>query len=247
VTEDMHTLAGAYALDALTELERAGFARHVDDCPACAAEVAELTETAARLGAATPMSPPPGLRQAVLTRITRVRQVRDTPPTRAARGDAAQRWRARSLIAAAAAVVALAGVGVVWTVEEQRVGDARSQYSAAQAEQQRIDAILGAGDVSVHTATTAGGGRITVAVSASQNDGVVVLANMPAPPSGKAYQLWLIHGSAPTNAGVMAAGARSGTTLLTGVDGADQLGVTVEPTGGSQTPTLPTVAGVSLT
>jgi anti-sigma-K factor RskA len=68
---------------------------------------------------------------------------------------------------------------------------------------------------------------------------------MPAPPTGKAYQLWLIHGTAPTSAGVMAAGANSGTALLPAINGADALGVTLEPAGGSLTPTLPTVAGVS--
>ena len=48
---EVHTLSGAYALDALTEIERAGFARHLAECAVCATEVAEFRETAARLGA----------------------------------------------------------------------------------------------------------------------------------------------------------------------------------------------------
>jgi len=48
---DVHALAGAYALDALTELERAAFGRHVADCESCTVEVAELSETATRLAA----------------------------------------------------------------------------------------------------------------------------------------------------------------------------------------------------
>ena len=72
---ELHTLAGAYALDALTEIERAGFARHMAECAACATEAAELTETAARMGAATALTPPPGLRGAVLAEISRTRQV----------------------------------------------------------------------------------------------------------------------------------------------------------------------------
>ena len=244
--EDSHTLAGAYALDALTEVERAGFARHVAGCAACATEVAELTETAARLGAATAQTPPPGLRAAVLEQISRTRQVSDAQPTRAARSDVAQRWRRRSLTAAAAAVVAVAGLGTVWAVEENRLGQARDQVAAQQAQQERVNAVLTAGDVRVHTTTTSSGGRLTVAVSPSQNEGVVVMSDMPAPPPGKAYQLWLIQGSSPTSAGVMAAGARGGTALLDRPGGADQLGVTIEPAGGSAIPTQPTVAGVPL-
>lgn len=243
---ELHTLAGAYALDALTEIERAGFARHVAECAACAAEVAELTETAARLGAATPQAPPPALKAAVLTEIARTRQVRDSPTAPTAPSDAAQRWRRRSLVAAAAAILAVAGLGTVWGVEEHRLGDARAQVTAAQTEQGRVNAILAAPDLQVHTTTTTSGGRLTVAISPSHNDGVVLMSGMPVPPTGKAYQLWLIRGTAPTSAGVLAAGARSGTALLPAIDGADSLGVTVEPAGGSVTPTLPTVAGVSL-
>ena len=47
MTVDIHTLAGAYALDALNDLERAAFARHMTECEACAQEVAEYLETTA--------------------------------------------------------------------------------------------------------------------------------------------------------------------------------------------------------
>ena len=141
----------------------------------------------------------------------------------------------------------MAGLGTVWTVEERRLGTARDQVAAVQAQQERVDAVLTAGDVKVHTSGTPTGGRVTVAVSPAQNDGVVVMADMPAPPAGKTYQLWLIRGNVPTSAGVMAAGARAGTTLLPTLDGADSLGVTVEPAPGSRTPTPPVVVAVPLT
>jgi anti-sigma-K factor RskA len=243
---DLHTLAGAYALDALTEIERAGFARHMAECAACATEVAELAETAARMGAATALTPPPGLRSAVLAEISRTRQVRDNRPVRPTRADAAARWRGRSLIAAAAAILAVAGLGTVWTVEERRLASVRDEVATVQAQQNRVDAILGAADVHVRTVNPVGGGRVTVAVSPSQNDGVVVMADMPAPPAGKAYQLWLIRGNVPTSAGVMAAGARAGTELLPTLNGADSLGVTVETVPGARTPTPPVLVGIPL-
>jgi hypothetical protein len=135
----------------------------------------------------------------------------------------------------------------VWTVEQNRLGDTKNQVNALQAEQQRINDVFGSQDVQFHAAPVAGGGRITVALSPSHNDGVVVVSGMPVPPAGKVYQLWLLKGAAPTSVGVMAEGADSGTVLLASLGGADHLGVTLEPTGGSATPTFPAVAGVALT
>ena len=56
---DIHTLSGAYALDALLDLERAEFERHLSACDACRAEVASLREAASHLAeaSATPWQP----------------------------------------------------------------------------------------------------------------------------------------------------------------------------------------------
>jgi len=48
-----HTLAGAYALDALTCADRAPFERHLARCPQCAQEIRGLREATA------PASRPP--------------------------------------------------------------------------------------------------------------------------------------------------------------------------------------------
>ena len=46
---DIHALSGAYAVDALDDLERAGFERHLAGCAACRAEVASLREATAAM------------------------------------------------------------------------------------------------------------------------------------------------------------------------------------------------------
>ncbi len=43
---DLHGLSGAYAVDALDDLERARFERHLAECEDCRAEVASLVEAA---------------------------------------------------------------------------------------------------------------------------------------------------------------------------------------------------------
>jgi anti-sigma factor RsiW len=59
-TDDRHTLAGAYSLDALDDVERREFEEHLRTCDACRAEVAGFAATAAYLGIAAAVSPPPG-------------------------------------------------------------------------------------------------------------------------------------------------------------------------------------------
>ena len=39
---DIHTLSGAYALDAVDDIERVAFARHLTECPACAGRLRKL-------------------------------------------------------------------------------------------------------------------------------------------------------------------------------------------------------------
>ena len=103
---DAHALSGAYAVDALDDLERAKFERHLSECQDCQAEVASLREAAGQLADTTAVAPPPSLRDSVLAGITTVRPlpplVPETEPRRAGR-------RFRVLVAAAAAVVAIGG------------------------------------------------------------------------------------------------------------------------------------------
>ena len=88
-----HTLAGAYALDALTGADRARFERHLARCEQCAADISGLREATARLAAAAATEPPPGLTERALAAAARTRQlppiVRGTPPRWAARHAAA--------------------------------------------------------------------------------------------------------------------------------------------------------------
>jgi anti-sigma factor RsiW len=72
---DLHQLTGAYAADALTGAELARFEKHLSQCPSCAEEVRGLRETAARLGIATSIVPPPAMRRQVLETASRTRQL----------------------------------------------------------------------------------------------------------------------------------------------------------------------------
>jgi anti-sigma factor RsiW len=75
---DMHQLTGAYALDALDDVERASFERHLRTCGSCAAEVIELQEAAAGLADRVAIAAPDGLRGKVLAEVSRTRQISPT-------------------------------------------------------------------------------------------------------------------------------------------------------------------------
>lgn len=73
MSDDIHALSGAYAVDALDHVERARFERHLADCSACQAEVESLVAAASELSVLTEVAPPASLRAKVLADIATVR------------------------------------------------------------------------------------------------------------------------------------------------------------------------------
>jgi len=235
---EVHTLSGAYALDALTEIERAGFARHLAECSVCETEVAEFRETAARLGMAAWETPPARLRERVMAEVAQTRQVSASSRPERSRSQDVALWRRRTVAAVAAGLIAVGGGTAAWVVQEQRVNRAATEAS-------QLETVLQAGDVQVHSAAVSGGGRMTVAVSPSKG-AVAIMSDLPTLPKGKVYQLWLITGTNPAEPSVvMASGQTGGTVRLTSLGRADTLAVSVEPDGGSQHPTV-VIGGVPL-
>lgn len=247
---DIHTMAGPYVLHALSEAERELFEQHLTGCDTCSTEVAELRETVARLADDSWSAPPPRLREKVMADI---RQTRQVPPQRPARADRrggdgrSLRWRHRAALAVSACLLVATAIGGTYLFQEQRLHEERAKLTAVLAEKARIDNVLTAPDAAVRVTTVKGGGRITVVMSPSRNAAVVVLAGAADHGPGKAYQFWTIQGTTPVSAGVLAAGQTTATQYMEGIRGVDLLGLTVEPAGGSQSPTLPVVAQVPMT
>lgn len=242
MTTDIHALAGAYVLNAVTDTERTEFARHLSQCEACAVEARELGEIVARLADGAWSVPPPRLRARVLAEV---RQTRQLPPRRSDRDVPRRwpRWGRRGAYALAAGVLAVAATYAV-TARRSEPGD--QAIEQAQVDGVRVQRVLSSADAVLRGSPVRGGGRMTIVLSLSQDAGVVVLHEL-APLSGdRAYQLWLVDGARPVSAGVLTAGASGGTRLISGVADKDLLAVTVEPAEGSAEPTLPTLAGIPM-
>ena len=236
---DIHALGGAYALDAVDDLERAAFDRHLADCETCANEVAELRDAAARLTEGTWSVPPPRMREQVLARAaaTAAASPGGTAEAVSRPGDALAAARRRSR---GRRCPGRRGGGD----HVRRSGAAvRTQQAAAAAAQQqaaRIESVLAAPDAALRADNLIGGGRVTVVVSDAMDAGVVVLADAPPPGPDRAYQLWMVEDGAPVSVGLLAAGQDQATELIEGVRGSEAFAVSLEPASGSRAPTTHT-------
>ncbi|MBL8928231.1 MAG: anti-sigma factor [Pseudonocardia sp.] len=240
---DIHALSGAYALDAVDDLERAAFDRHLAECEACAVEVAEYRETATRLAEGSWSVPPPRMREQVLARAAATPQL---PPNGHRRGVASPvaRWRRLAVAAAAVGVLGLGAAATAYAALEQRLDAERTAMAVAQQRQEVMtapDAALRAGDL-------AGGGRVTVVVSELEDNGVVILNGAPPPGPDRVYQLWLVpEGSGtPVSVGLLRAGQTGAIELIQGVRRGATLAVSLEPAGGSPVPSTTPLVGIPL-
>ncbi|MGO4470654.1 anti-sigma factor [Arthrobacter sp. M-10] len=257
-------LAEIYALDALSDAERAEIDNYIATAPERSAFLERVRQSREALTAsfADEAEPRPGLLQDILRQLPEQPRTAQTGTASAPSSVpevstgtathfapdvvdlAAERNRrdrrrfggVRGWVAAAAAaaVIALGGVGV-------------GVYVAGQNDP--VNQVLQAGDVRQATVDVNGGGTATVSISSSKNAVVVRMNGVPAPPAGKVYQMWLIpkDGSDPVSQGLMDAQALSHPAVVSGISSAASIGITVEPVGGSKKPTLPTVAAAPLT
>ena len=234
-SHDLHLLTGAYAVDALTGDELDDFEQHLKQCPSCAEEVSGLQETAARLGLAAAIAPPPSMRAQVLDATNRVRQL---PPSgvRLITADGARRRRRLRRLPRPIAVAAMAAAIIVLAVLQ--VGT-RHQLQQAQSTNQAIASVLSASDARIQLGSSTVGGTVTAVFSKQDREAVITASGMPTPGDARVYQLWVMRGTSARSVGLLP-GSSAGATapvLADDVQPGDQLAITIEPAGGTRQPT----------
>jgi len=224
--DDLHVLTGSYVLDAISETEREEFERHLQFCPTCDAEVRGLRETAARLALACAVNPPTRMERHVLAATYRTRQL---PPLAVSRpGRVLHFPRRLAILAAAASVAAALALGITQLTAQHQLDQARATAIAR---------VVTAPDAHVDTARAAGG-SVTVVTSVALHEAVVSTSGMASLPSSRVYQVWVMSPSGARSAGLM----HGSSLLASAVRPGDQIGITVEPAGGTARPTTTPVA-----
>jgi len=251
-----HTLAGAYAMDALDGPDRARFERHLERCEECTREVAGLHEAAARLAQAAAAPPPGALKELLLAETARTRQLppvtRGAPAARRAPGPARPAGRPlgriRSRARAARLAVALAGVAALVATAVWAAGTVGRSPQAGPPPGHDIATVLTAPDLTVLTGLVRTGGTATVMMSPRARMLVFAAAGLRALHGSRYYELWLMGPGADRPAGLlpMPSHGMSGPVVATGVRPGDRLGLSVEPAVGSRRPTSPMILVLAL-
>jgi hypothetical protein len=168
------------------------------------------------------------MEQQVLAATYRTRQVPPLPADRP--GRVLHFPRRLAVLAAAASVAAAVALGITQLTAQHQLDQARATSIAR---------VVTAADAHVDTARTSAGGSVTVVTSAALHEAVVSTSGMAPLPSSRVYQVWVMSPS-----GARSAGLTHGSSLLATVRPGDQIGITVEPAGGTTRPTTTPVAVV---
>jgi anti-sigma-K factor RskA len=229
--DSLRELAPDYALGLLDDPTRRDFEAHVETCAECAAEVRALAQVAEGIGRSVPqLRPPAALRDRVRAIATESGAPEGGYVVRGRRG--IPRWLA------AAAALAIIALGVYAASLQRRVNVLEAE----------LRGIRGASDVLIAVDVThvdlagqpvAPGARGRAYWSPST--GVAFIASdLPQPPEGKVYQLWLVLPEGPVSGGlltVLDSGRGSVATPLRVNARPVAVAVTIEPAGGVPAPT----------
>jgi len=260
--DEIKEQAALYALGALSQLEARSFEAHLrDGCTVCQAELAAFENVVGVIGLdPDEVSPPPGLRNKLMSQISSDPREqksitpleRTQPTTRVPErqgGFGGMRWFPWA-VAASLALVAVVSF-LAWQRADERVGSLTTEarqlelaVAARSKEQNEINKVLltpGATRIDLAGLSGHPSARGVVYVD-PQDKKWVVDTDLPPAPAGKEYQLWFLA-PGPVSAGMIKTDASGhGFSIVNVPANVGQIAaaaITLEPEGGSQTPTNP--------
>ena len=246
----------AYALGQLTPQESREVDEHLRECATCAHELLELDSVLSGIGeSVTPVVPSAAVRSRVLASVA----VEAQEPARHERrvGVVEQPKRRVWVPLAAAAILVLAVGGVALRIDQSRraLADEVTQTRAVNDElMKRVQLYAGQTDLALSILTAGDmreialtGTEAAAAAAAraywSPGRGLLVVADrLPAAPSGRIYQVWIIEkDKQPTSAGLLGdQSSGRGMLIVTppkaGLSGSVTVAVSDEPPGGLTAP-----------
>jgi hypothetical protein len=239
----------AYALGAVPPEEGAHIEEHLADCLACWEHLSESQRTAALLALAVPLEEPcESLRQRIIAQARRESEpaIETTP----------RRWGLPRFAAVGATAVVLAAVGALsWSlVHLHNDYDDIQQQTTLTGQQvsltRNIVGLLMRPDVERQAMVTSGIAAGATAYYMWTRDGklgAIVCHGLPDPPEGKVYQVWLSYDQGTMDGGTFTAWQEQCQHVVS-LEGSwpAAVGVSVEPEGGSASPSGEMLISASL-
>jgi len=258
---EIHGAVGAYVLNALDGHDLHEFEAHLADCATCQRKVVEFRQTATELSLLSRTTPPPTLKESVMTAIAGVRvlpqegaveadqasmateavphraltEVLPEPTDELAARRQRRMTRLLSLAVAVVTVVALALGGWVVSLSQRQPPVAVASVTAE-------TELLRAPDLKAYTIDLKDGGKATFIASKSLNRALFSSGNLPVLKEDQTYQLWTLAGplTAPTRVtpDALVGGGSAAKQWFTGpIAQSDALGISIEKAGGASAPT----------
>ncbi len=246
--DEASELIAVLALDAVDGEERRAVEEHIAECPRCQSEFDAMLEVAGALGNSVEPLP-----EHLWTSIERhIYDDRDHEPPvltlfstdettstvrRPTRGNALRRSLAVPLAVAAVVVAVLAfqlvhANGRVSNLQRAlRASDTSAITAALKTPGHKLVNLEGASDQ-----------RLAEFVMLPDGRGYLVSSHMPALTSSETYQLWGVIGGKTISIGLMGSSPGHVSFTVAGPPTPTELAVTVEPAGGTQTPTSQIIA-----
>ncbi len=214
---------------------------HLRVCDVCAAEVRELNAALEAIAVSVPPgTPSSALRERVLGAIAQIPQ---DPRVEQVSEKGAPRRSWTPFVPLAAAAVLLLVVGIMAFRIDQSRRELLERVARYATQTDLALSILTAGDMrEIPLAGREGAASAAARAYVSPTRGLLVVADrLPAPPPGRAYQVWVIEGTKPLSAGMLGEepGGR-GMLIVTppkaGMGSSVTVAVTDEPPGGRPEP-----------
>jgi anti-sigma-K factor RskA len=180
---------------------------------------------------------PPPAAERVVHRRARISSLFTRPasterPARPSRHRRPQLLRMPRLVGAvaAASLLVAVGLGITQVVTQHQLESVRESNAA-------ITKVVEAPDAHLETMRTSVGGTVTVVFSDQQRAAVITTKGMASLPAGRVYQTWVMSSAGARSVGLLAQTDQANQVLASGVEPGDRIGITVEPSGGTPTPT----------
>ncbi|MGI9539075.1 MAG: anti-sigma factor [Miltoncostaeaceae bacterium] len=233
--DEIRDLLAAVALGSATPTEVARIELLAEADPELADELAGLRAAAGTLALDVPqVDPPPSLRENLMAEVRKDADVRaelaGARPTRSSAPERAGLFGRMRAWPAVAAVAGVAALGLLaWNITLQSDDDPGIQT------------------ISVMGSPDAPGAGAEARVLPDGSGAILTVTNLPEPPRGRQYELWLVRGTEAVSGGFLPEGdVAFAAVAVTDLADVTSLAITAEPPVNTTAPTAPPVVEVPL-